>query len=306
MLRAPLLSIPRQRTGLLWKVHERVIALYCGEPNRLGKRQRCSTTETYLRSSLRVFLLLLLLWMIAFEISPVIRAQVLTRCRRLRLRCSWLFTCKVPWNRTAISDFCEKHNRFYIEDGNEIFLIEFTLFKIHRSVLQSRSVVFETMFSLIPPDNVSKVGNSDGNPIRLEGTSAIDFERLLAVLYPSDFRCMDLHTFDEWMSVIELATKYQMDDVREFAVEKATRSGSLAQRIVMARQYDLPDLLEKARLDICERRGPISLRDARLLGVDELAILCKSREDARGRRSACYTLQNVRALESDLRCLGTW
>jgi hypothetical protein len=62
--------------------------------------------------------------------------------------------------------------------------VEKTLFKIPRYHFENSSEVFCDMFALPRADHTSPEGNSDENPIKLEGISAFDFEQLLYVLYP--------------------------------------------------------------------------------------------------------------------------
>ncbi|KZT03943.1 uncharacterized protein LAESUDRAFT_319461 [Laetiporus sulphureus 93-53] len=199
-----------------------------------------------------------------------------------------------------------KHERFYFEDGNVVFLVETTLFKVHRYSLETKSGVFETMFSLKPPKDQSVEGDSKYNPIHLQGTTVVDFERFLTVLYPRDLRRSDLNSFDEWLSVLELATKYAVDDMREVAIQHATRAGSLAQRIYMARLYHLPDLLLKARIEMCQRQQAITVEEGRMLGVDEVVVLSECRAYIRSAegRVVKYLPRDVQYLEAQYRQLG--
>ena len=48
--------------------------------------------------------------------------------------------------------------------------------------------MFATMFSLRPGEGLEE-GNSDEHPIVLEDVKAVDFERLLALFYPSECPC---------------------------------------------------------------------------------------------------------------------
>ena len=59
--------------------------------------------------------------------------------------------------------------------------VEDTLFNVHRYFLKRESPVFQGMFSLSPD---SPEGSSDEHPITLQGTKSLDFECLLACLYP--------------------------------------------------------------------------------------------------------------------------
>ncbi|CCM00973.1 uncharacterized protein FIBRA_03021 [Fibroporia radiculosa] len=186
-----------------------------------------------------------------------------------------------PWSTgikaafsAKLSNLCQrKHDRFYFDDGTVVFLVEDVLFKVHRYFLEHKSEVFQTMFMLCPPEGQEVEGESAGRPIILEDTRAIDFERFLTIFYPRDVQYHDLSTFDEWASVAEFASKWLFTDIRGLAIERATAVGTLAEKIVMARRYNLLELLCEARREIRERPQPLTLEEGRLLGVDEVIIL---------------------------------
>ena len=81
---------------------------------------------------------------------------------------------------------------YYIHDGNSVLLVENTLFKVHRSVLTKDRSAFETMFQLSGETDsarsdssmtAAQEGESDDNPIRLQGDTADEFRALLWALY---------------------------------------------------------------------------------------------------------------------------
>ncbi len=62
--------------------------------------------------------------------------------------------------------------------------VEDRFFKVPRYHFDRSSEVFATAFSLPAGDPVRAEGQSDDNPIVLEGISSADFQALLKVLYP--------------------------------------------------------------------------------------------------------------------------
>ncbi|EAU90792.2 hypothetical protein CC1G_09269 [Coprinopsis cinerea okayama7 len=121
-----------------------------------------------------------------------------------------------------------RHHRFYCE--NITLKVEGTLFKVPRYKFQELSPVFADMFSLPSVGPVGTVeGQSDENPIVLEGYAMKDFERLLSILYPSgdaiagDPICLE--SKEEWISVLKLSTAWEMTkarliQVREMAIKR--------------------------------------------------------------------------------------
>ncbi|KAF5382445.1 hypothetical protein D9615_002716 [Tricholomella constricta] len=71
---------------------------------------------------------------------------------------------------------------YYFEDGSCIFLVEDTLFNVHRSRLDNDSSSFGTMFTL-PQGGLDTEGRSDENPIVLSGDTASEFRNFLWTFY---------------------------------------------------------------------------------------------------------------------------
>ena len=64
-----------------------------------------------------------------------------------------------------------------------LFQVEETLYKLHRSLLERHSPVFQELFTVPQPEG-STEGLADDNPIVLPGIQAVNFTRLLWLLYP--------------------------------------------------------------------------------------------------------------------------
>lgn len=62
--------------------------------------------------------------------------------------------------------------------------VEDILFQVPRKELEEQSEVFKTMFAMPPGDSAVVDGQSDDQPLNLEGISARDFRAFLAYLYP--------------------------------------------------------------------------------------------------------------------------
>ncbi|KAH6906456.1 hypothetical protein BKA70DRAFT_1287681 [Coprinopsis sp. MPI-PUGE-AT-0042] len=138
-----------------------------------------------------------------------------------------------------------KHGRFYRE--TTVFKVENVLFRLSRARLESLSPVFRDMFTVPPPTRNDKKaqaqeGASDANPIILEGYKSVDFERLIALIYPSDdFLPGDpppTYTKEEWTSILKLSTAWEMEKVRKKAIAAISRmSMSATEKIQIGREY---------------------------------------------------------------------
>jgi len=68
-----------------------------------------------------------------------------------------------------------------------IHQVEDTLFKVPRQYFVENSSIFQDMFSIpqVQIEGSSPEGLSAEKPLRLDGISQVDFERLIKVIYPS-------------------------------------------------------------------------------------------------------------------------
>ncbi|KAI0763568.1 hypothetical protein BD413DRAFT_616225 [Trametes elegans] len=120
---------------------------------------------------------------------------------------------------------------YYINDGNSVLLVENTLFKIHRSVLTKDTSAFETMFQLSGETDsarsdssmtAAQEGESDDNPIRLQGDTADDFRALLWALYalPHELTVAMSGEADctQLANLVRITHKYQFRSIMNWAL----------------------------------------------------------------------------------------
>ncbi|KAH6908496.1 hypothetical protein BKA70DRAFT_1103803 [Coprinopsis sp. MPI-PUGE-AT-0042] len=126
--------------------------------------------------------------------------------------------------------------------------VEDELYSIPRKALCSQSEVFQGMFMHDNPEE----GRTDDNPIVLEGYKRTDFESLLRVIIP-ELTIMarplepspPLLDKAEWISVLKLATIWQMDKIRKISIEKLSLLDlSPSQKISLAREHRVASWLK--------------------------------------------------------------
>ncbi|KZS87765.1 hypothetical protein SISNIDRAFT_419059 [Sistotremastrum niveocremeum HHB9708] len=172
-----------------------------------------------------------------------------------------------------------RHVEYYFEDGNLVLLVENHLYNLHRGILTRHSDVFSAMLS-VPRPNGEPEGSSDMNPIRLESIKSPDFEKLLWILYPPIIGQHRPKTLSQWTSILGLSHLWEFRGVFQLALREIEPLASdPVDRILIARRYDVcHDWLLPAYTSLCERSDPITLDEARLLGLDVLARLAQARE----------------------------
>ncbi|KAF7356246.1 hypothetical protein MVEN_00956100 [Mycena venus] len=187
-----------------------------------------------------------------------------------------------------------RHYNYYLESIT--FKVEEHIFKVPRYHFERSSEIFATAFTLPAGDGAHAEGQSDDTPIVLEGISSIDFESLLKILYPLNMLgqtlSMPLNRWmskEEWISVLKLSTLWYFLDARELAIRQLDWIGlESVERILLARQYDVPGWLREGYEDLATRDEGISLEDAQKIGWETALRLYQTREMAQKNNSYTY------------------
>jgi len=167
------------------------------------------------------------------------------------------------------------------------------------------------MFAL-PPTDEGIEGQSDDRPIHLEGVKKDDFKQLLKLLYPRYHR----HLFeiipvlnelcsrkfatpfefstDQWTSVLELSTKWAMDGVRNFAINKlyAKLRMSPHELILLGKKFNVEEFLFVGVETLIRRAKPLDEEDVRRIGIAEVLKIASIRECCEHSRYSSTVLSN--------------
>ncbi|KXN82336.1 hypothetical protein AN958_02666 [Leucoagaricus sp. SymC.cos] len=154
---------------------------------------------------------------------------------------SWAF--KLPNTPTqAQSDPStppELHTRdedYYFHDGSCVISVQGRLFKIHRSLLERHSSVFQGMFSLPQPGSSAPLsptwGTNDENPVKCYD-SIEEFRALCWALYAKPTEIAAQHNratanVPRMIHVIAIAHKYAMENLEEWAFDALTKIAEAA------------------------------------------------------------------------------
>jgi len=166
-----------------------------------------------------------------------------------------------------------KHSRYYFPDGNVIFLVEETLYKVHRYFFQRDSSIFASIFS----DSVGR-GSSDDDPISLVKVTVKDFDRFLSILYPADFRKRTVTTADEWGSVLDLAAEWNFQSIKHLAIDHIAQADAPVDKIVLGRKHNMVEWLGEAYEAVCKRKDPLTQQEGVRLGVEDVIRISAVRQ----------------------------
>ncbi|EKM84429.1 hypothetical protein AGABI1DRAFT_67833 [Agaricus bisporus var. burnettii JB137-S8] len=119
-------------------------------------------------------------------------------------------------------DSYTRHPKFYFNDGSIILDVERTHFRVHQSLLNRQSELFESMFSLKQPENATRV---DGCLlVELAGDSVSDMEEFFCTVYDPFYfdrlECTsDVDTLIKFISgILRISAKYEMTMIKRKCV----------------------------------------------------------------------------------------
>jgi hypothetical protein len=100
-------------------------------------------------------------------------------------------------------------------------------------------------------------------------------------------------TKDEWISVLKLSTQWYFLDIRDLAIKQLSNRTDIGSvdRILLARQYDVPVWLRMGINELAQCHEGISREDAEKIGWETALQLCRVREMALSRYSGWSYLQ---------------
>ncbi|EPS96614.1 hypothetical protein FOMPIDRAFT_1053109 [Fomitopsis schrenkii] len=192
-----------------------------------------------------------------------------------------------------------RHNRFYFDDGNAIFRVEDTLFKVHRSILTRNSPIFEDMFCI---QSEELEGETDENPILLESTSSLGFASLLACIHPLTVGKLDVMPAEQWVLVLDLASRWQFDAIRDVALKQLNAglshgSPTLALQLAAAHRHALDEYYWRVFALLCERSAALYPEEGEILGVCEAVHISAIREKLRGGAKGRAIFESAKRIE---------
>ncbi|KAI6037102.1 hypothetical protein BKA83DRAFT_4171815 [Pisolithus microcarpus] len=179
----------------------------------------------------------------------------------------------------SCKDEIPRRSDFYI--STVTFLVEDSLFKVPREPFEKESEVFRGMFSLPQGSSGVVEGLSDENPIRIDGTSKDDFEQLLKALLHRKYDSQPNlpRGIEQWTSVLKLSTAWNFESLRQASINALMESGiGAVDRVVLSQQYHIENWLLPALNELARRQEPVSLEEAKRMGIDIALQLASVRE----------------------------
>jgi len=172
----------------------------------------------------------------------------------------------------------QKHPEYYIRDGSATFVVERTLFRVHRFFLERESEFFRSFFSAGGDSEDPKDG-SDEKPFTLDVKSD-DFARFCWVWYHRDYSysCGQ----QDWLVILSLATRWQFPEIRKLAIRELEKfTLHPVDKIALYKEYKIDDdLLFPSYVSLCRSPTLPSPSEGNLLTMETVLKLVHARERA--------------------------
>jgi hypothetical protein len=89
-------------------------------------------------------------------------------------------------------------------------------------------------------------------------------------------------SYEQWKSVLHLSTRWGFASLRKLAL-KAIDPPTSFDRLLLARTYSVDHWVLPALSALCERKKPISLKEARQMDMEDVVLVATVREEIRTR-----------------------
>ncbi|KAG2147814.1 uncharacterized protein EDB93DRAFT_1250329 [Suillus bovinus] len=169
------------------------------------------------------------------------------------------------------------HSDYYLKDGNITFLVEDTLFRVHRHFFETESQFFMKEFELRAP----KEGTSDSSAFRLDKVTIADFAKFLWVWYSPSYR-RESKPKDHWLTILELSTIWQFPEMKKLAIDELQKLEiEPIEKITTYDKYQIDQsLLLPAYKLLCKRAGRMSIEEGEQLKLHTVLGIQEARERA--------------------------
>ncbi|KAK0459138.1 uncharacterized protein EV420DRAFT_305017 [Desarmillaria tabescens] len=176
----------------------------------------------------------------------------------------------------------KRHEQYYIKGGDVYFLVEESMFRVHRYFFERESSKFRSMFSSPTAPGKEPEGTSPSTAFRLDDITAENFAHFLWVFYNPRHSLYDAST-DVWVAILHTSCLWSFPEVKALAIrELECKTINLVDRIVLYQDYNVdPTVLAPFYARLCSRDEPLTTEESVRLGVETVVRIFHARERLR-------------------------
>jgi hypothetical protein len=94
------------------------------------------------------------------------------------------------------------------------------------------------------------------------------------------YNTLQRRTFEQWSAILNLSTRWGFTSIRDLAIRSISPPDPL-KKLLLARKNNIDMWIQPALLELCMRRQPLSLEEARLMDFDDVILIGSVRQTAR-------------------------
>lgn len=102
----------------------------------------------------------------------------------------------------------------------------------------------------------------------------------MLVLVLRNYNTLEVRSFKEWSSILDLSTRWGFVSIRELAI-RCTKPPNSLNRLLLARKHGVEQWILPALLELCQRPEPLSLEEARLMDFEDVVLVGSVRQTVR-------------------------
>ncbi|KAH9998757.1 hypothetical protein BJV77DRAFT_980200 [Russula vinacea] len=174
----------------------------------------------------------------------------------------------------------QRHREYFLADGDVIFKVENTVFRVHKYFFQRESSYFRLLFRSPSPCNNPPLppGSSETNPVVLRTQQA---RPLLA--FAGQYSIYTA-TVERWTDILDLAQRWAFKEVEQLCIRELQKlSIPPVEKIRIYQEF---------RLDrLTARPEPLSLEEGHKLGIETSLQIVQARELYRGSGTRASVVQ---------------
>ena len=87
-------------------------------------------------------------------------------------------------------------------------------------------------------------------------------------------------TVEDWTGILRMAHLWEFPDIRSLAIDKLRDITPPVDRLVLAREFNIPTWVESARSELYTRETPLSTFEAQRLDIGDVVKIFTTREAA--------------------------
>ncbi|KAG8221239.1 hypothetical protein J3R82DRAFT_1401 [Butyriboletus roseoflavus] len=168
-----------------------------------------------------------------------------------------------------------KHGEYYFRDGNICFLVENTIFRLHRHFFERESDYFRERLN---PSSEGEDG-SPNSPYIIHDVKSDEFAHFVWVWYNPQYT-FSKQEKQKWLTILRLATLWRFHEIRKLAIRHLEKLKlEPIEKITTYKQYSVDsELLLPSYVSLCRSPKLPSPAEGKILTMETVLKLASARE----------------------------